>query len=64
MSGAVTLTLKDTVEGRVVADSIVPDRFAALSAMEIAHLTGLVDTPHRAAGARRRDGLRHGPSGT
>jgi formylmethanofuran dehydrogenase subunit C len=38
MSGAVTLTLKDAVEGRVVADSIVPDRFATLSATEIAHL--------------------------
>jgi len=38
MSNAVTLTLKDTVEGRVVADSVVPDRFATLSAMEIAHL--------------------------
>lgn len=38
MSGAVTLTLKDAVEGRVVADAIVPDRFATLSATEIAHL--------------------------
>jgi len=37
MSGAVTLTLKDAIEGRVVADSIVPDQFATLSATEIAN---------------------------
>jgi formylmethanofuran dehydrogenase subunit C len=38
MSDSVTLTLKDVIDGRVVADAIVPDRLATLSATEIAHL--------------------------
>jgi formylmethanofuran dehydrogenase subunit C len=38
MSDTVTLTLKDAIDGRVVADAILPDRFATLSTTEIAHL--------------------------
>jgi len=38
MSSAVTLTLKETIDGRVVADAIAADRFATLSAAEIARL--------------------------
>jgi formylmethanofuran dehydrogenase subunit C len=53
MSETIKLTLIDKLEGRVAADAIAPDRFAALSAAEIARLPIWVARPTASGNAVR-----------
>jgi formylmethanofuran dehydrogenase subunit C len=53
MSETIELTLIDKLEGRAAADAIAPDRFAALSAAEIARLPIWVTRPTASGNAVR-----------